>query len=187
MCLCRRWRGHTWKRQVLSAVFWCDLRYVCINTAWHLWGQTPIRKVSHTVMSALVKIVSETSLSHFTLNFYLVSLVLLLSYANFVTPNWPDFVLRQWYLPRGHRIHTVGSDSYRHATLKNKPKKERKSWLMFMWLALLHHWWNVDFLATWQECSYFPSGCCCFDPCRPCYWQLVVLSLQQSTAYFAVL
>lgn len=43
---------------------------------------------------------------------------------------------------------------------KRKTPTKRKSCFLFLWLTLFHHWWNINFLATLEEFSYFPSGCC---------------------------
>ncbi len=65
---------------------------------------------------------------------------------SFINPTWPDFVLRHRYLPRGYGVSAAGSDT-------KKAKKPPTNWLLFMWLALLHHWWNSNFLATRRNVS----------------------------------
>lgn len=97
-------------------------------------------------MSVLVKIMSETSLSLFTLTFFIFFLCFSCSRIPLSS------------LPPDQTLSCV-SDTCREVTgstlqaqirtdvLHKRTNNNNKKYL-FMWLALLHHWWNVNFLAT---------------------------------------
>lgn len=60
----------------------------------------------------------------------------------FIVPTWADGETRHRYRERPGS--PPGSDWRPRRVQRIREKKS----VMFMWLALLHHWWNVSFLAT---------------------------------------
>lgn len=132
--ICGRWRrrGHTQKRQRFSAVFWCDPRPVYVNTAWHLWGQTLIRKYMvtfpHSDVSACEILVRNQPVSiHFEFLSFLFGPPALL-HPSSLPPDQTFSFISDYYRE------VTGSTLLAH-TLTDMPHK-RKSWLLFTWLAL---------------------------------------------------
>lgn len=119
-------------------------------------------------MSPLVKFLSRTSLSLFTLNFKSPFRGFFCSSSSLIRPTRPDFVLCHWCLSR------CWLRPFQTWQQKLKKQTNMKS------VSCLcgYHFSIIDEMAIFlqhRRMFLLPvSGCCCFDPCRP-YWQLVVV------------
>lgn len=99
-------------------------------------------------MSPLVKILSQTSLSLF-----LQTIFYLFFFGSFAPPPLSSTPPDQTLSCVTDTCREVTGSTPLAQTLTDKATQKSQQKELFMWLALLHHWWNGNFLATRRNVS----------------------------------